>query len=87
MAYPTGGQDTGEGSLCTTHSDGTTNPTKLIGRSKKEIPKEFDDVANQWRNNKISLRNGAKQLNVSHTTFSNWIKEKGYMKDNKKRDF
>lgn len=58
-----------------------------FGRSKKEIPKEFDDVAEQWRNNKISLRNGAKQLNVSHTTFSNWIKEKGYMKDNKKRDF
>ncbi|MGT2943630.1 recombinase family protein [Streptococcus constellatus subsp. viborgensis] len=58
-----------------------------FGRSKKEIPKEFDDVAEQWHNNKISLRNGAKQLNVSHTTFSNWIKEKGYMKDNKKRDF
>ena len=58
-----------------------------FGRSKKEIPKEFDDVAKQWRNNKISLRNGAKQLNASHTTFSNWIKEKGYMKDNKKRDF
>ncbi len=58
-----------------------------FGRSKKEIPKEFDDVAEQWCNNKISLRNGAKQLNVSHTTFSNWIKEKGYMKDNKKRDF
>ncbi|HGA1938973.1 TPA: recombinase family protein [Streptococcus agalactiae] len=58
-----------------------------FGRSKKEIPKEFDDVAKQWRNNKISLRNGAKQLNVSHTTFSNWIKEKGYMKDNKKETF
>lgn len=26
----------------------------------------------------ISFRKGAKVLGVSHTTFANWVKEKGY---------
>ncbi len=52
-----------------------------FGRSKKDVPKDFDKVADQWSKNKISLRAGAKQLGVSHTTFSKWLKEKGYTKN------
>lgn len=52
-----------------------------FGRSKKEIPKEFEAVAKQWKNGKIGLRVGAKKLNVSHTTFSTWLKEKGYTRE------
>ncbi|SUB75618.1 recombinase family protein [Peptoniphilus indolicus] len=49
-----------------------------FGRVKKEIPKEFYNLAEKWSRNEISLRKGAKVLGVSHTTFSNWVKEKGY---------
>ena len=46
-----------------------------FGRIKKEIPKEFIKIALQWENGEISLREGAKRLKVSHTTFSKWLKE------------
>lgn len=52
-----------------------------FGRSKKDVPKDFEKVANQWSKKEVSLRSGAKQLNVSHTTFSKWLKEKGYTKE------
>lgn len=52
-----------------------------FGRSKIDVPKDFEKVANQWSKKEISLRAGAKQLNVSHTTFSKWLKEKGYAKE------
>lgn len=52
-----------------------------FGRSKKDVPKDFEKVANQWSKKEVSLRSGAKQLNVSHTTFSNWLKEKGYTRE------
>lgn len=55
-----------------------------FGRSKKEVPKQFDDVVMMWVDKKISLREGAKLLDVSHTTFSKWIQEKGYMREKKK---
>ncbi|MDY3332559.1 MAG: recombinase family protein [Gallibacter sp.] len=56
-----------------------------FGRSKIDVPKDFEKVANQWSKKEISLRAGAKQLNVSHTTFSKWLKEKGYIKEQEKR--
>ena len=49
-----------------------------FGRVKKEIPKEFYNLAEKWSRNEISFRKGAKVLGVSHTTFANWVKEKGY---------
>ncbi|MFM1583597.1 recombinase family protein [Helcococcus ovis] len=49
-----------------------------FGRRKKEIPEEFYTIARKWSSKKISLRMGAKLLNVSHTTFSKWLKQKGY---------
>ncbi|SFE43800.1 Site-specific DNA recombinase [Peptostreptococcaceae bacterium pGA-8] len=49
-----------------------------FGRSKIEIPEDFDKIAKKWRNHEISIRAGAKLLNISHTTFSKWLKEKGY---------
>lgn len=52
-----------------------------FGRSKKDVPKDFEKVANQWSKKEVSLRSGAKQLNVSHTIFSNWLKEKGYTRE------
>lgn len=52
-----------------------------FGRSKIDVPKDFEKVANQWNKKEISLRAGAKQLNVSHTTFSKWLKEKGYERE------
>lgn len=52
-----------------------------FGRSKKDVPKYFEKVANQWSKKEVSLRSGAKQLNVSHTTFSKWLKEKGYERE------
>ncbi len=52
-----------------------------FGRSKIDVPKDFEKVANQWSKKEISIRAGAKQLNVSHTTFSKWLKEKGYTKE------
>lgn len=55
-----------------------------FGRSKKEVPKQFDDVVMMWVDKKISLREGEKLLDVSHTTFSKWIQEKGYMREKKK---
>lgn len=49
-----------------------------FGRRNKEIPEEFYTIARKWSSKKISLRMGAKLLNVSHTTFSKWLKQKGY---------
>lgn len=49
-----------------------------FGRREKEIPEDFEKVATQWSEKGISLREGAKLLNISHTTFSKWLKEKGY---------
>ena len=55
-----------------------------FGRRKKKIPREFEKVAYQWINKKISLRKGAERLNVSHTTFSNWLREEGYFRGDSK---
>lgn len=47
-----------------------------FGRRKKEVPKEFNEVVNKWKNKEISLRQGAKLLGVSHTLMAKWLKEK-----------
>lgn len=52
-----------------------------FGRIKKDIPKDFEKIAKEWCRKEISLRKGAKELNVSHTTFSNWLNEKGYKRE------
>lgn len=52
-----------------------------FGRSKKDIPKDFEKIAGKWQRKEISLRIGAKELHVSHTTFSKWLKEKGYERE------
>lgn len=49
-----------------------------FGRSKIEIPKEFYNLAEKYIKNQTSLRKASKVLGVSHTTFSKWLKEKGY---------
>lgn len=46
-----------------------------FGRSAKERPKNYEEIAKQWRDKKISARQAATQLNVSYTTFLKWVKE------------
>lgn len=50
-----------------------------LGRSKKEIPEEFDSIANIWIRKEISLRKAAKFLGTSHTMMTKWLKEKNYI--------
>lgn len=52
-----------------------------FGRSKIEIPKEFYNMAEKYIKNQTSLRKASKELGVSHTTFSKWLKEKGYRRE------
>lgn len=49
-----------------------------FGRPKKEYPDNFDTVAWMWKKGAVSLREGADMLEVSHTTFSRWLIEKGF---------
>ncbi len=48
-----------------------------FGRTKKEIPEKFYEIADKWAKNELSLRIGARELDVSHTTFAKWLKEEG----------
>ena len=45
-----------------------------FGRRLIAKPDNFDEVAALWQNGQVSLRAGAKLLNVSHATFSKWLK-------------
>lgn len=45
-----------------------------FGRRPIAEPDNFDEVAAFWQNGQVSLRAGAKLLNVSHATFSKWLK-------------
>lgn len=47
-----------------------------FGRPSIEIPDEFYSLAQSWDRGEISLREGAKIMNVSHSTFNNWIKNR-----------
>lgn len=50
----------------------------VFGRPRKEIPNEFDSVAREWKEGKVSLREGARILETNHTTFERWLKQRGY---------
>lgn len=45
-----------------------------FGRKSITKPDNFDEVAALWKNGQISLREGARFLDVSHATFSKWLK-------------
>lgn len=51
-----------------------------FGRPKKALPKDFCVVADEWQAGKISLREGAERLEISHTTFERWLRQQGYRK-------
>ncbi len=40
-----------------------------FGRRKKELPREFESCYQQWKNGRISMREAARRLNISHSTF------------------
>ena len=46
-----------------------------LGRPPISIPKEFEEIYQLWKENKISKREGARRLHTNHNTFSNWIKK------------
>ena len=46
-----------------------------FGRPKQKLPDNFYEIVTLWKNNKISLREGAKLLKMSHSTFSRKLKE------------
>lgn len=46
-----------------------------FGRPKHNLPDNFYEIATLWKENKISLRQGAKMLQISHSTFSRKLKE------------
>ncbi|MCK3894546.1 recombinase family protein [Streptococcus suis] len=49
-----------------------------FGRPKLEKPCLFDDIAQAYQNGEISVREGAKVLNVPKSTFHNWLKDENY---------
>lgn len=44
-----------------------------FGRPETVIPEDFEKIAIEWQNGRISLRTGAKKLGVSHTTLAKWL--------------
>ncbi|MCI1655443.1 MAG: recombinase family protein [Lachnospiraceae bacterium] len=46
-----------------------------FGRPRLPVPDEFQEVADQVRKKKISLREGGRILGISYTTLRNWMKE------------
>ncbi|HEM3683286.1 TPA: recombinase family protein [Streptococcus suis] len=49
-----------------------------FGRPKLEKPWLFDDIAQAYQNGEISVREGAKILNIPKSTFHNWLKNENY---------
>ncbi|SEA19818.1 Site-specific DNA recombinase [Lachnospiraceae bacterium NK3A20] len=45
-----------------------------FGRPRMKIPEEFNDIKDSVEQGTISLREGAVQLGVSHTTLRKWIR-------------
>lgn len=46
-----------------------------FGRPRIPIPDNFEKIADNVKNKKMSLRQGAATLHVSYTTLRNWIKD------------
>ncbi|WP_041140012.1 recombinase family protein [Beduini massiliensis] len=44
-----------------------------FGRPKQPLPDNFYEIAAAWQMSKISKREAARRLNISHTTFSRWL--------------
>lgn len=53
-----------------------------LGRPSIPIPEGFYAVTDKVRKQKMSLREGAKVLGVSHTTLKKWIKEQENIDNN-----
>lgn len=51
-----------------------------FGRPKNQLPDNFFKIADLWKENKISLREGARRLHMSHSTFSRELKERRIIK-------
>ena len=51
-----------------------------FGRPRQTIPEDFYGVVELWQNDQISLREAARRLKISHTTFTRWV---GYYINNK----
>lgn len=51
-----------------------------FGRPKDELPDNFYKVAKAWTDGQISLREGARRLGISHSTFSRKLQDKGFEK-------
>lgn len=47
-----------------------------FGRPCIERPEEFEKISKKYLSGLITLREGAKELDISHVTFYNWIKER-----------
>jgi len=47
-----------------------------FGREARERPAMFESIQNLWRCGEISAREAGRLLDISHTTFLRWIKEK-----------
>ena len=45
-----------------------------FGRPPMERPKNFFNLKIQWKEGKISAREAARKLNISHKTFLRWVK-------------
>ena len=50
-----------------------------FGRPRIPIPDQFDDIAEKVRKKKMSLRKGARILDVSYSTLRNWLKRQEKM--------
>ena len=45
-----------------------------FGRPQKEMPPDFADVYREWKESKISGREAARRLHITHNTFFKWVK-------------
>lgn len=48
-----------------------------FGRPAKQRPEEYQTVKEEWEKGKISAREAARRLSVSHSTFYNWCRQDG----------
>ena len=44
-----------------------------LGRKPMERPSEFKDLYEQWNEGKITAREAARRLNITHQTFLRWV--------------
>lgn len=47
-----------------------------FGAKKMELPKEFDEMYEKWKNGEKSIRQAAKEIGISHTTFYRKCRER-----------